>query len=335
MNIGRERGGRRGRTMLRHISEKLKYDKKRTEISERLLECWPEPCYFLSASKWRTRCVCFHTYVKLTRRVRHFPQLPDKERVEKEIKCRTRQRAENSQQMVHPILKSVRRIDFDEISLTERQQQNIYPLHWSRLFAVFVQLFGSSRFPSFEHWKKIYIKMISIKSQTLSLTSSTTCTHRSSALTWSVRKRDGFECECEPSVCDVKEWWWWCSCFMWKQTSTKQSTTQKWNLWYKSDFNSIPFLLLVLFSHQDILPTNEEAQLETREFLQKIIDILLDYVNACNDRNEKILEFHHPEDMVKLLDLEIGQAPVPLQQLVHDCATTMKYQVKTGENSYT
>lgn len=80
----------------------------------------------------------------------------------------------------------------------------------------------------------------------------------------------------------------------------------------------------------DILPINETSQAETREFLQKVIDILLDYVNACNDRNEKILEFHHPEDMKKLLDLEIAEQPVPLQQLIVDCATTLKYQVKTG-----
>lgn len=57
----------------------------------------------------------------------------------------------------------------------------------------------------------------------------------------------------------------------------------------------------------------------------------MDYVNACNDRNEKILEFHHPEELKKLLDLDINQQPVSLQQLVFDCATTMKHSVKTGE----
>lgn len=79
------------------------------------------------------------------------------------------------------------------------------------------------------------------------------------------------------------------------------------------------------------MPVNELATVETREFLQKVIDILLDYVNACNDRNEKILDFHHPEEMKKLIDLELTDAPVPLQQLIVDCATTLKYQVKTGE----
>lgn len=81
------------------------------------------------------------------------------------------------------------------------------------------------------------------------------------------------------------------------------------------------------------MPNNENAQAETREFLQKVTDILLDYVNACNDRNEKVLDFHHPEDMKKLLDLQIAEQGVPLQQLVEDCAVTLKYQVKTGEFS--
>ena len=80
-----------------------------------------------------------------------------------------------------------------------------------------------------------------------------------------------------------------------------------------------------------MLPHVDSAQVETREFLQKVIDILLDYVNACNNRDEKILEFHHPEDMKKLLDLDINESGAPLQQLIVDCATTLKYQVKTGK----
>lgn len=70
---------------------------------------------------------------------------------------------------------------------------------------------------------------------------------------------------------------------------------------------------------------------ETKEFLQKVIDILMDYIKAQNDRNEKVLDFHHPEDMKLLLDLDVPDRAVSLQQLVEDCATTLKYQVKTGE----
>lgn len=63
----------------------------------------------------------------------------------------------------------------------------------------------------------------------------------------------------------------------------------------------------------------------------KVIDVLLDFIKSTNDRNEKVLEFHHPEDMKKLLQLEIPDSPVNLQQLIVDCAQTLKYQVKTGE----
>lgn len=83
-----------------------------------------------------------------------------------------------------------------------------------------------------------------------------------------------------------------------------------------------------------MLPHVDTAQAETREFLQKVIDILLDYVNACNNRDEKILEFHHPEEMKTLLDFDINENGAPLQQLIVDCATTLKYQVKTGESEY-
>ena len=45
-----------------------------------------------------------------------------------------------------------------------------------------------------------------------------------------------------------------------------------------------------------------------------------------------MLEFHHPTDMIKLLDLEIPETGVTLQQLLLDCSTTLKYQVRTGKN---
>ncbi|XP_050301201.1 glutamate decarboxylase isoform X1 [Anthonomus grandis grandis] len=80
----------------------------------------------------------------------------------------------------------------------------------------------------------------------------------------------------------------------------------------------------------NLLPYKTENEAQTREFLQKVVEILLDFVKATNDRNEKILDFHHPEEMQKLLDLRVPDHGVSLQQLINDCATTLKYQVKTG-----
>lgn len=87
----------------------------------------------------------------------------------------------------------------------------------------------------------------------------------------------------------------------------------------------------LLFAGSDILPQNAEGFPATKEFLTKVVDILMDYIKTQSDRNSKILEFHHPNDMLRLLDLEIPDTGVTLQQLLVDCSTTLKYQVKTGE----
>lgn len=82
--------------------------------------------------------------------------------------------------------------------------------------------------------------------------------------------------------------------------------------------------------YTDLLPHNPDAYETSKVFLQRVIDVLMDFIRATNDRNEKILDFHHPEEMLKLLDLKIPLEGVSLQQLVHDCSVTLKYQVKTG-----
>lgn len=99
---------------------------------------------------------------------------------------------------------------------------------------------------------------------------------------------------------------------------------------FYSDINH-RLILKNWFFLADLIPhVTEKADPQTREFLQKVVDICLDYVVVQNDRNEKILDFKHPEEMKKLLNLDIPDDPVNLQQLVIDCATTMQYQVKTG-----
>ncbi|KAK0163060.1 hypothetical protein PV327_006771 [Microctonus hyperodae] len=84
----------------------------------------------------------------------------------------------------------------------------------------------------------------------------------------------------------------------------------------------------------DILPQNVEGYPATKEFLMKVVDILLDYIKAENDRGTKVLEFHHPNDLMQLLDLELPDNGLTLQQLLLDCSTTLKYQVKTGHPHY-
>ncbi|XP_026316462.1 glutamate decarboxylase isoform X2 [Hyposmocoma kahamanoa] len=82
--------------------------------------------------------------------------------------------------------------------------------------------------------------------------------------------------------------------------------------------------------YDSILPYREDAGPQTREFLARVVDVLLDYVQKVNDRNEKILEFKMPEEMEKLLDLDLPENPLPLKQLLEDCKTALNHQVKTG-----
>ena len=73
------------------------------------------------------------------------------------------------------------------------------------------------------------------------------------------------------------------------------------------------------------------ADRNTREFLHRVIDILLDYVRTSNDRSKKIVDFHHPDQLKEVIDLEIPEKALNLDQLLVDCKDTLKYQVKTGK----
>jgi len=75
---------------------------------------------------------------------------------------------------------------------------------------------------------------------------------------------------------------------------------------------------------------HDVADQNTREFLIRVVDILLDYIKDSNDRNKKIVDFHHPDQLKEVIDLEIPEKPLNLDQLLVDCKDTLKYQVKTG-----
>jgi len=85
--------------------------------------------------------------------------------------------------------------------------------------------------------------------------------------------------------------------------------------------------------YDSLFPVCQEmdvADHNTREFLHRVIDILLEYVRTSNDRSKKILDFHHPDQLKEVIDLEIPEKPLNLDQLLVDCKDTMKYGVKTG-----
>lgn len=85
--------------------------------------------------------------------------------------------------------------------------------------------------------------------------------------------------------------------------------------------------------YEDLYPVNQDAETadpNTRAFLLEVVKILLDFISKTNDRNEKVLEFHHPIEMKKKLDLAIKEDPEPVSQLLEDCKQALENQVKTG-----
>jgi len=60
--------------------------------------------------------------------------------------------------------------------------------------------------------------------------------------------------------------------------------------------------------------------------------MLLDYMRTANDRDSKVVDFKHPQELRQLLDhrLQIQSEPQSLEQIMDDCKETLKYCVKTG-----
>ena len=65
----------------------------------------------------------------------------------------------------------------------------------------------------------------------------------------------------------------------------------------------------------EILPQTDNWE-GTEGFLEAISQVLLKYIKEENNRHSKILEFHHPAEMLQLIDLSIPEQPQSLQELV-------------------
>ncbi|CAD6199893.1 unnamed protein product [Caenorhabditis auriculariae] len=80
---------------------------------------------------------------------------------------------------------------------------------------------------------------------------------------------------------------------------------------------------------KEILPQTQNWE-ATEEFLNRIVEVLLKYIRDENDRDQKILEFHHPDKMQMLIDLSIPEKPENLLSLVKSCETVLSLGVRTG-----
>ncbi|MEJ1278225.1 glutamic acid decarboxylase 2 [Cricetulus griseus] len=83
---------------------------------------------------------------------------------------------------------------------------------------------------------------------------------------------------------------------------------------------------------QDLLPAKNGEE-QTVQFLLEVVDILLNYVRKTFDRSTKVLDFHHPHQLLEGMEgfnLELSDHPESLEQILVDCRDTLKYGVRTG-----
>lgn len=83
----------------------------------------------------------------------------------------------------------------------------------------------------------------------------------------------------------------------------------------------------------DLLPAKNGEE-QTVQFLLEVVDILLNYVRKTFDRSTKVLDFHHPHQLLEGMEgfnLELSDHPESLEQILVDCRDTLKYGVRTGK----
>ncbi|KAG0427666.1 hypothetical protein HPB47_025295, partial [Ixodes persulcatus] len=80
---------------------------------------------------------------------------------------------------------------------------------------------------------------------------------------------------------------------------------------------------------RDLYPFSDDGP-ATRAFLSRVFEILWQYVDQQQDRSSKILDFHMPDKLMQMLDLDLPEDPLDLGQLFKDCSDALKFQVRTG-----
>ncbi|KAL0966390.1 hypothetical protein UPYG_G00294740 [Umbra pygmaea] len=83
---------------------------------------------------------------------------------------------------------------------------------------------------------------------------------------------------------------------------------------------------------RDLLPA-KNGEDATIQFLLELVDILTNYIRKTFDRSTKVLDFHHPHQLLEGMEgfnLELSDQPESLEQILVDCRDTLKYGVRTG-----
>lgn len=83
-----------------------------------------------------------------------------------------------------------------------------------------------------------------------------------------------------------------------------------------------------LKKHEKKAPKHEKVK---HEFLDKLYEIMLrDGFMKARDRNERVLEFTHPEDLRKKIDFDLGSKTSD-EKILSLCQDVIKYSVKVGK----
>uniref|UniRef100_A0A8B9YUZ8 Glutamate decarboxylase 2 n=1 Tax=Bos mutus grunniens TaxID=30521 RepID=A0A8B9YUZ8_BOSMU len=77
-----------------------------------------------------------------------------------------------------------------------------------------------------------------------------------------------------------------------------------------------------------------DGERPTLEFLQEVMDILLQYVVKSFDRSTKVIDFHYPNELLQEYNWELADQPQNLEEILMHCQTTLKYAIKTGHPRY-
>uniref|UniRef100_A0A665VMJ8 Glutamate decarboxylase 1 n=3 Tax=Echeneis naucrates TaxID=173247 RepID=A0A665VMJ8_ECHNA len=83
---------------------------------------------------------------------------------------------------------------------------------------------------------------------------------------------------------------------------------------------------------RDLLPAKNGEE-QTMQFLLEVVEILTNYIRKTFDRSTKVLDFHHPHQLLEGMEgfnLELSDQPESLEQILVDCRDTLKYGVRTG-----
>lgn len=89
------------------------------------------------------------------------------------------------------------------------------------------------------------------------------------------------------------------------------------------------------FYFVDLLPAKNGEE-QTMQFLLEVVEILTNYIRKTFDRSTKVLDFHHPHQLLEGMEgfnLELSDQPESLEQILVDCRDTLKYGVRTGERT--